>query len=132
MHPPPLHSTHFHPAPSTSIQLIPASTQLSATPSTLLQPKYCIQLGNFAKFMPKIQSCPFWLKIGSYGISRMLILFPILVFWISNPQSISGQIWAKKIKVCRKIGTNGIVRILILILILVFWISNPKSVFGQI
>ena len=33
-------STHLHPAPSTSIQLISASTQLSATPTTLLEPKH--------------------------------------------------------------------------------------------
>ena len=32
--------THFHPAPSTSIQLILASTQLSATPSPIFEPKY--------------------------------------------------------------------------------------------
>ena len=40
--------THLHPAPSTftylisaSAQLISASTELSATPSMLLEPKYC-------------------------------------------------------------------------------------------
>ena len=33
-------SIHFHPAPSTSTKLISASSQLSATPSTLLEPKY--------------------------------------------------------------------------------------------
>ena len=33
--------THLHPAPSTSTQLISASTQLSATPSTIFEPKYC-------------------------------------------------------------------------------------------
>ena len=32
--------THLHPAPSTSTQLISASTQLSATPSTIFEPKY--------------------------------------------------------------------------------------------
>ena len=34
--------TYLHPAPSTSTQLISASTQLSAIPSTLLEPKYRI------------------------------------------------------------------------------------------
>ena len=33
--------TQLHPAPSTSNQLISASTQLSAKPSMLLEPKYC-------------------------------------------------------------------------------------------
>ena len=38
-----LHPAHFnlHPAPPTSTQLILASTQLSATPSTIFEPKYC-------------------------------------------------------------------------------------------
>ena len=51
------------------------------------------------KFGPKIQSCSFWLKLGTHGISRMLILIPTLVFWISNPNFLFGQIWAKKVKV---------------------------------
>ena len=33
--------THLHPVPSTSTQLISASTQLSATPPTIFEPKYC-------------------------------------------------------------------------------------------
>ena len=60
LHPPPpssihLHLAHFnlHPAPSTSTQLISASTQPSATLSTIFEPKYCTQLGNFPKFRPK-------------------------------------------------------------------------------
>ena len=47
----------------------------------------------------KSQSYPFYLKIGAYGISRMLILIPTLVFWISKPKSIFGQVWTKKVKV---------------------------------
>ena len=50
---PPPSSTHLHSAPSTSIQLISASTQLSATPATLLEPKYWMWLGNFSTFRPK-------------------------------------------------------------------------------
>ena len=49
----------------------------------------------------KIQSCPFCLKIGTHGISRMLILIPTLVSWISNPNFLFGQIWNQKIKVFR-------------------------------
>ena len=46
-------STRLHPAPSTSTQLISASTQLSATSSTLLEPKYHTPLGDFPKFRLK-------------------------------------------------------------------------------
>ena len=45
------------------------------------------------------QSCPFWLKIGTHGISRMLIIIPTLVFWISKPKFIFWQIWTEKVKV---------------------------------
>ena len=52
-----------------------------------------------ANLGPKSQSCPFCLKIGKHGISRMLILIATLVFWISNPNFLFGQIWTKKVKV---------------------------------
>ena len=51
------------------------------------------------KFGPKSQGCPFFLKISTRGISKMLLLIPTLAFWIYNPKSIFGQIWAKKVKV---------------------------------
>ena len=60
----------------------------------------------------------FCLKIGTHSISRMLILIPTLVFLISNPKSIFGQIWAKKVKsclFCMKIGTHGISKMMIII-----------------
>ena len=47
----------------------------------------------------KSQSCSFCLKIGTHVISRLLILVPTLVFWISKPKSIFGQIWIEKLKV---------------------------------
>ena len=60
LHPPPPNSSqpppssiHFHPAPSTFTQLISASTQLSATFSTIFEPKYCTWLGDFPKFGPQ-------------------------------------------------------------------------------
>ena len=31
-------------------------------------------------------------------ISRIIILIPTLVFWISNPKSIFGEIWSEKVK----------------------------------
>ena len=53
----------------------------------------------WVNFGRKSQSCLFFLKIGMHGILMMLILIPTLVFWISDPKSIFGQIWAKKVKV---------------------------------
>ena len=47
----------------------------------------------------KSQSCLFCIKIGTHVISRLLILVPTLVFWISKPKSIFGQIWVEKLKV---------------------------------
>ena len=82
---------------------------------------FCENLGQ------KTQTCPFCLKIGAHGISRMLILISTLVFWISNQTSIFGQMWAKKLKVV--CGTNGISAMWIPTL--VFWILKPKSIFGQ-
>ena len=41
LHQAPSTSTQLHPAPSTSTQLISTSTQLSATPSTIFERKYC-------------------------------------------------------------------------------------------
>ena len=88
-----------------------------------------------SKFGPKKSKLFFLPEIGPYGISRMLILIPTLVFSISNLKSIFGQISAKKSQkclVCLKIGIQSISRILVLIATLVFWISKPKSIFGQI
>ena len=46
----------------------------------------------------EIQICSFCQKIGTLDISRMLILIPTLVFWISNPKSVFRQIWTEQIK----------------------------------
>ena len=46
----------------------------------------------------KTESCPFCLKIGTHSISRMIILIPTLVFWISNSKFIFGEIWSGKVK----------------------------------
>ena len=45
----------------------------------------------------KSQSCLFCL-ICIWDILRMLILIATIVFWISNRESIFGQIWAEKVK----------------------------------
>ena len=55
----------------------------------------------FATLGRNSQSCLFCQKTDTHGISRMLIFIPTLVFWISNPKSIFGEIWAKKFKVVR-------------------------------
>ena len=46
----------------------------------------------------RIQSCRFWLKIGTRVISRILILISILVFWISKSKSIFGQSYAQEVE----------------------------------
>ena len=61
--------------------------------------KFRPQIPSLGKFRSKNQSYPFFFKIGTHGILKMLILIPTLVFWISDPRSIFGQIWAKKVKV---------------------------------
>ena len=83
----------------------------------------------------KSQSCPFCLRIGTHGISRMLILLLTLVFWISNSNSIFGQIWAEKVKVVHfvgKLARKVISRMLIFIPTLILWNSKPKPIFMQI
>ena len=82
----------------------------------------------------KIQSCLFWQKTGIHGISRMLILISTIVFWIANPRSTFGQIWAEKVKaVCLPENwytltcTHSISKMLILISILVILNFKPKS-----
>ena len=102
----------MHPAPSTSTQLIWSSIQLSAASSTLLEQNFITH--NSAVFQNvgrKIQSWQkigtdgilvvlilFYLKIRTHSIWRILILIPTSIFWIGDPKSIFGQIWAKKSK----------------------------------
>ena len=108
--------TRLHPAPSNSIQLISTSTQLHPLPPSSCQhPPSSLQYHqqysnqnitrNWAispNLDRKIQSCPFWLKIGSQGMLEVLILKPDLNFWNSDPKiHFFGQIWADKFKVLR-------------------------------
>ena len=53
----------------------------------------------WANLCQKSQICFFYLKIGTHVISRLLILVPILVFWISKPKSIFVQIRTEKLEV---------------------------------
>ena len=84
--------------------------------------KFRPQIHFWANLDPKTQSCSFCLKIGAYGISRMLILITTLFFWISNPNFLSGQIWTEKVK----IGTHAISEVQIPNPDLDFWNSDPK------
>ena len=129
MHPAPPSSIHHQPAPSTSTQPISASSQLSAAP---LQYSYQNIAHNWAispNFGRKIQSCPFWPKIGSHGILEVLISNLDLDFWNSDPKI---QFWAnlgpkkQSCLFCLKIGTHGISRMLVFIPTWVFWYSDPK------
>ena len=121
-------------APS-STQLISASTQLSATPSTLFEPKYPHHWAISPNLGRKIQSCPSGLKIGTRGILEVLI--QNLDLDVSNFNS-KIHFWAdlgrknKSGLFYLKTSTNGISRMLILISTYVFWISNPKFILGQI
>ena len=101
-HPSPPSSTHLYPAPSSSTQLQLAHLWYIGGPGsgsghTFLKfrpPKICF----WANLFQKAQSCQFWMNIGTYNISRMVILMPTLVFWIYNPKSVFGQIWSEKNK----------------------------------
>ena len=126
-------STHLHPAPSTSTQLISASTQLSATSSTLLEPKYRTSLGDFPKFRLKnsklsilTENWHTWYPGGAHSKSRLRFL----KFRPQNPFLRKFGLKSQSCSFCPKTGTHGISRMLILIPILVFWISKPKSIFG--
>ena len=89
----------------------------------------------WANLGPKIQSCPFCLKVGAHSISRMLIPNLDLDIWNFDPKIYFWANLGPKIQscpFCLKIGTHGISKTLILIPTLVLWISNPNFLFGQI
>ena len=121
----------MHPALSTSTQLIWISTQLSATSSTLLEPKYRTKFSSFPKFKPKnpklsilTENWHRWYFGGANSKSGL----KCLKFRIQNP------IFEPKILsclICPKTGTHGICRMLILIRTLLFWLCNPKSFLGK-
>ena len=52
--------------------------------------KFWPQNPFFGKCEPKSKTCLFCPQIGAHNISRMLILIPTLVFWVSNLKSIFG------------------------------------------
>ena len=65
-------STQLYLPPSTFTQIISTFSQLSATPLiTLLEPKYCTQLGNFPKFRQKNSKSSILTKKWRAGCLRL-------------------------------------------------------------
>ena len=129
-------STHLHAAPSTSIQLILTSTQLSSTPSALLESKTECSWAIFPNLGHKIQTGPFWLKICIHGILKALTPNPDWEFWnIDHRKIFFGQIWAEKVRnVCfaRKL-THTVSRGCWFLFGHYFSeVSNPDSILGKL
>ena len=124
--------TNLHPALSATTQLISTSTQLSATPSIIFEPKYCTNW-VISPNLDRKTKCPFWLKIGTLDIVEVLILNPELDFWNFDPKI---KFWAnldpniQSCPFCLKIGTQNISRMLISKPDLDFWNVYIKVHFG--
>ena len=124
-------STQLHPPPPSSTQLHPAHFNLHLALCNTLN----VIRTKISHVIGKSQSCLFCLKIGKHGTSRMLNFILILVFSISNPQTIFWANLGQKIQSSlffTKIDTHGVSRMLMLSPTLVFGIPNPKFAFGQI
>ena len=106
-------STQLHPLPPRSIHLHPAYfSHHSALCNTLNVIRTKISRNwaispNLGRKTP--QSCPFSLKIGTYGILEMLIPNSDLDFWNPDPKIHFGQTWGEKAEspFCLKIGKHG-------------------------
>ena len=70
-----------------------------ASKSTLRFLKFWPQNTFLGKFRPKKWKFSILPENWHTYISRIIILISTLVFWISNPKSIFGQIWSIKVKV---------------------------------
>ena len=119
--------TQLHPPPPSSLQQPQQYSNQNTTRNWTISPN----LGR------KIQSCPFWQKIGSRGILEVLIPNTDLEFRNSDPKL---HFWenlgpkGQSCPFCLDIGTHGISRMLMLIPTLVLWIFKQKSIsdkFGQ-
>ena len=114
--------THLHPAPS------PPPSSLQHPQQYLNQniARNCAISPNLGR---KIKNCPFWLKIGTHGIMKVLIPSPHLDFWNSDPKI---NFWAnlspkiQSCSFCLKIGVLSISRMLIPNLNLDFKDFDPK------
>ena len=61
--------------------------------------KFWPKINFWAISVRKSKKSPLCLKIGTHGISRMLVFIPTLVFWISNLKSIFRQIRVEKFRI---------------------------------
>ena len=131
-YPPPPSSTQFHSPLPSSFQPSPSSLQHSQQYSNQNIARNWAISQNLGR---NIQSFPFWLKVSSHGILKVLIPNPDLHFWNFNPKILFWENLGPKSQsclFCLKIGTHGISRMVIRISTSVFWISNQKPIFGQI
>ena len=119
MHPSSPSSIHLHPAPPSSTQLISVSTQLSATPSTIFEPKYCTNwaispnLGQKLKVVHLTENWHTWYIGGTDSQYRLRFLKfrpqkPFLgkfgpkssmLFVLSENWCKFGQIWVQNFRV---------------------------------
>ena len=116
-------STKLHSPPPSSSQLhLPPISSSGPPPSSLQHPEQYSNQNiacNWAispNLNGNIQSCPFWLKIGSHGILEVLIPNPDLDFWDSGTKIHFFANLGPKSQSCPfylKIDTHGISRILI-------------------
>ena len=127
--------SHLHSASSTSIQVHPPPPISLQHPQRYNNQNIARNWAVFSNLVRKIQSCPFWLKTGTYGAFEVLIPKPDLDFRTFKPKI---HLWAnlgrknQSCPFCLKIGTQIISRMLNLIPTTFFWISDPNSIFGQI
>ena len=88
LHPASSTSTQLHPPPTSSFQPPPSSIHLHAALCNTLNntwTKILHIIGQFPQiYAKKSKSCPFWQKVGTWGILEVLILNPDLHFWNSN------------------------------------------------
>ena len=90
LHPVPFTFPQLHPAPPTFTHPHPAYFSLHLALCSILnfmRTKMSRVIGQFLQIQAeKIQSCLFFLKIGTHGILEVLIPNPWLDFWNSNPK----------------------------------------------
>ena len=106
-------STQLHPHPASSFQPPPSSLQ---HPKQYLNQNIARNWVIFLNLDQKIESCPFWLKIGTHGTSEVLIPNQVSDFLNFHPKN---HFWAnlgpkiQNCSFCFKIGAPSMSRILI-------------------
>ena len=127
--------THLSPS-STQLHLPPPST-LQPPPTSLQHPQQysnqniALNSAISPNLGQRIQSCPFWLKIGSNSILEGLIPNQDLYFWNSNPKIHFWPNLGPKRQSCPfrlKIGTHGISKMLILTATIVVFCNSDSKI----